>query len=221
MQVDFERVPTFDAIFADGDFIALAECCERERVVRIFVTTVVANGASAIATFEQYAAVWGVAHQQAATVALQELQAAGVLVDRLWAAHGAKDDGGQLRGAMIEGLVRRSLSGRYASGDLVDNATVIVRNGVNFKSKRTIDVTGWDGAVGECHDCKANPFSLKVELLADLEDGLPRAEFKIGIVTARSASITARALRQIHFRPSKRTTVIPLERLWDLAPLQV
>lgn len=118
--------------------------------------------------------------------------------------------------------MRTSLEGRYAGEFLEDNAHVSIRNGVFYDSSTDVDVVGWDATdvVGECHDCKARASQLNAAWIKELDDGLPRAEFKIGVVTTDSHLAARARLLQEAVNPTARTELIALERLWDFAPLQ-
>jgi hypothetical protein len=66
---------------------------------------------------------------------------------------------------------------RYGGGtDLCRNNVVIrLENGKVHSTSTSIDVLGWDGAVGECHDCKADSRHFRqtseMSRLADSQSG--------------------------------------------------
>ncbi len=149
---------------------------------------------------------------------------AGRLLDSLDGAHGGErgENRGNLRGAILEGLVLSALAERYSGGNLVDNAEIKITNGTAYSSPagRPIDVAAWDGALGECHDCKMSARSLKTDLVDHLARGLPRPEFKLAVVTGDSETVARHEIRKKGYSLPAHVTLIGMEVLIDLAPLQ-
>lgn len=221
MRVTFAKTPTFDEIFADADFIALREKFRDEELVRQFVPSVIKIFSGTLVgpdSFERYATFWSQSHRTSDPNTPAVVAEAARLLQRLHASWA--DHLGELRGALVEGLVLARLGSRYTGHKLEDNSHVTVTNGLNFTSSRTIDVSGWDGNRGECHDCKVRAKKVDLTLVHELEDNLPEPEFKIGVVATDSRLVMTDALRTLGYSPTSQTTLIPLEELWDLAPLQ-
>lgn len=226
MKVRFTRTETFDEIFNDADFQKLRRAFAGELRVRQFVPNVVKTYKTAPVTADalrKFAAFWSSPHRGGGAELAAVIADSMELIVVLYARYGASTGSlGRLRGAIIEGLVLAQLEPRYGQNQLVDNAVVRIEDdggSTTYESRTTVDVTGWDGNVGECLDCKTRTKRVDLDLLLDLEGGLPDPEFRIGLVTADSAVVMADTLSKTEYRPSSRTTLIPLERLVDLAPL--
>lgn len=217
MRVAFERHSTLDGIFGDPDFAPVFVELARSRKARIFFTSVVRrvnvrlDGPQGL---EMHARLF-VAVEPAHGTDRQAVEEAARLLTRLYRRH----DEGNLRGALLEGFLRFRLAVRYAPpASLNDNVVVIVSNGVTYRTPTTIDVVGWDGRVGECHDCKVRAKSVNFGLIQSLERDLPQ-EFRIGIVTVESRLAAAGRFHALGFRP-RRATILSAEDLWEFAPLQ-
>jgi hypothetical protein len=212
---------TFDDISGDADFIALREKLAAEPVVRRFVPSVIRTFWGGLRTPEsliRYAAFWGQKHPTSDPRTPAAISEAATLLTALYTTWSGRL--GNLRGALIEGLVLAQLDTRYSLNRLADNVTLTLENGIEYTSITTIDVVGWDGNRGECHDCKARAKRVDIGLVRDLEQNLPQPEFRVGVVTTDSGPVMAAALRELGYVPAPGTELIPLERLWDLAPLQ-
>ena len=81
-------------------------------------------------------------------------------------------------------------------------------------------MVGWDGAVGECHDCKMKARFLDTQLINHLAQGLPRPAFRFGVVTGDSESVARQALARKGYNLPSHVTLIPMEQLMDFVPLQ-
>jgi hypothetical protein len=221
MRVTFVRTATFDDIFADADFIALREKFDSEILVRRFVPAVIKQfwgGPVRPDSLTRYARYWASTHGTSDPDTPNVITEAANLLDSLystWSGHL-----GNLRGALVEGMVLARLEPRYRANQLEDNATVTVENGINYTTPTTIDVSGWDGNRGECHDCKVRTKNVDLDLVRSLEDNLPQPEFRVGVVTVDSGAWMAKTLLGRGYAPAPITTLIPLEELWELAPLQ-
>jgi hypothetical protein len=222
VNVEFRRRPTFDAIFEDDDFKTLAAVFLAERLVRGFVVMVVSEWTEAPNIgFATAGRIWGAPHVNGDPSTIDGVADAGRLLDRLYANHGFPN-AGNLRGALLEGLVLESLRPRYGATNLSDNVEITITNNANYTSpaNRPIDVVGWDGNVGECHDCKMKPISLDAAFIKHLADGLPRPEFRLGVVTSMS-EVTARAsLRRQGYSPPAHVALIAVEQIIEFVPLQ-
>jgi hypothetical protein len=221
MNVTFERTPTFDAIFADADFAALREKFGAEPIVRRFVPSAIRQfirGPAVPDGFSRYATWWARPHRTSDPATPAVITEAATLLDSLYATW--SDHLGNLRGALIEGLVLAQLKPRYGQNQLVDNATITVSNEIDYTSPTTVDVIGWDGNRGECHDCKMRAKWIDLAVVRSLEENLPQPEFRVGVVTAESRPALTAALQDLGYTPAPITELIPLEDLWELAPLQ-
>jgi hypothetical protein len=226
MKVRFARTETFDEIFEDADFQALKASFAADVRVRQFVPGIVKTYWKCPVTddaLRRYAANWAHPHRGGGPELAAAIAGPTELIVALYGRFGTNTGSlGRLRGAIIEGLVLAQLEPRYGQNQLVDNAVVSIEDDAGtktYESRTTVDVNGWDGNVGECLDCKTRTKWVDLDLLLDLEGGLPDPEFRIALVTADSAVVMADTLSRTEYRPSSRTTLIPLERLVDLAPL--
>jgi hypothetical protein len=224
MRVTFAREPTFDEIFNDADFQELRRTFAGDLRVRQFVPNVVKTYKTAPVTADalrRFASFWSSPHRGGGDELAAAIADPTELIVLLYGRYGTNTGSlGRLRGAMIEGLVLAQLGPRYGLNQLVDNATVTVDDdGAIYTSCTSVDVTGWDGNVGECHDCKTRASWIDLALVLDLEHGLPDPEFRIGLVTADSAVVMAKTLATAGYKPGPRTTLIALEQIADLAPL--
>ena len=123
-----------------------------------------------------------------------------------------------MRGAVVEHLVLEAIRPRYRENNLADNVFVLIEE-TSYRTSRSVDVAGWDGNVGECHDCKTRSRGF------DADFAQPGAEFlaehfKIGLVSTDSEMVTAGEFAAAGYSPAAHTYVIALEQLWDIAPLQ-
>jgi hypothetical protein len=222
MKVTLRHTPRFDDIFADESYEKLAREFAVERQVRIFLSRVIQlyldDRTGTWNEITTYALLWPIRHPGTPSDAVARVRNASELIQDLYGRH----DPARLRGALLEGLVRTRLEDRYAGEFLEDNAYLSIRNGVAYDSSTDIDVVGWDetDGVGECHDCKARARWLDPLWIKELDENLPTAEFKIGVVTTDSQLTVQARLQQNGVNPSRRTRLIGLERLWDFAPLQ-
>lgn len=218
MKVRFVRTPTFDDIFSDPDFAALKQELDGERLVRILVSRIVQDKDNIrLYQIDRYAPLFARQHEASEKSAVEAVRRVGILLAKLYEHHASR----RLRGALLEGLVRHSLEPRYASHTLDDNVDVFVSNGFSYESKTSVDVAGWDAdvEVGECHTCKARAHGIDLDEVEHLDSGLPQC-FQIGVVTTDSELEMSRVLRKANFSPSARVTTVPIEDLWDIAPLQ-
>lgn len=173
MRVELVRQPTFDDIFADADFVALAQHFEQHEPVRRFVPGVIRifwGGLRGPDSITRYASHWARQHRAADAATVTAIDDAASLLTQLYGSWSHRLD--HLRGAMVEGLVETRLRSRYAQNTLANNVTITVSNGVNYTSSTTADVVGWDGARGECHDCKVRAKNVDVDFLREMEAGL-------------------------------------------------
>lgn len=103
-------------------------------------------------------------------------------LDALYSAY----DPGQVRGAILEALVEQQLRGRYSgSGDLCENNVQIrIDNGASHTTSTSIDVLGFDGIVGESHDCKADSGQFQPTWVAELQEEVASRGLGVGLATA-------------------------------------
>lgn len=224
MKVEFRRRPTFDAIFGDANFLALVDQFKAHALVRGFLVTAVKeniDGPPANATFALYGRLWGTSHEDVGDEVAAEVEESGRLLDELYLTHGQPNPG-NLRGAILEGLVMEALRPRYGHAELQDNTEITISNGVHYTSppNQPLDVVGWDGALGECHDVKMRAGRLVAPFIQHLADGLPYPTFRLGIVTTMSRFSVAGALKAQGYVAPARVTFIAVEDLLDFVPLQ-
>lgn len=220
MKVSFDRTATFDEIFADPDFVALRERFASEVAVRQFVPSVIRQFREAPMPngLARYANHWASSHPTSPpdmTAVITETAALLAALYRTWAGHLTN-----LRGALVEGLVLAQLESRYGQNQLEDNAVINLENDIEYTSPTSVDVTGWDGNRGECHDCKTRAKWVGVSLVRSLEENLPEPDFRVGVVTTDSGPVMVTELKKLGYTPAPITELIPLEDLWELAPLQ-
>lgn len=221
MKVTFQDDPTanFEDVITDGDFGPLIGLIRDSRLARIIIGAFLANfkkpsqhpdGVTRMIMF------FARPHQSSPSDLDRLCNEMGPHLSALYRRH----EPGRVRGAVVEHLVLDAISARYRHNNLDDNVFVILKNGVDYRTPRSIDVVGWDGHLGECYDCKTRSRSFDVDFARNLEANLPAARFKIGLVSTDSEVPMARELREAGYAPASHTTLISLERLWDLAPLQ-
>jgi hypothetical protein len=103
----------------------------------------------------------------------------------------------RVRGAVLEALLERHLVSRYGGpGEMLENnLKFAIGNGsARYSSgEKSIDVFGFDGLVGECHDCKVNPGKFDPDWVHELQDDVAPLGFKIGLVTATDSRTFAEA----------------------------
>jgi hypothetical protein len=219
LKISFHPEHLHAKIFADAKFAAVVDACAGDARALRFLTRSINNfhsHAEAVAPLGAiaFATLFAREPPEASASASQTFERiAGWLID-LYSAH----DPAHVRGCFLEGLVKKALHPRYGNAELHDNVVIKIENGREFTSP-SVDVAGWDGATGECHDCKTLSAYLDVSLVQDLDDGLPFSSFRIGIVTTDSKTTTLAFLRG-KYRLSSRTKVIPIDELWAKVPLQ-
>lgn len=155
-----------------------------------------------------------------------ERRAIGKLVDDLGRLYG-KSVGSEnlLRGHIVELLVKQALRTRYAAtGDVLDdNVKFRLVNGDVYASSRTIDVIGFDThqEAGEVHDCKlqASGWSKQraVRWIRELESNAPPRNVRVGLVTITGRDRARPVLQRAGI--GQASTLVPLEKLWELVPL--
>lgn len=129
---------------------------------------------------------------------------------------------GRVRGALLESLVEMKLRPRYSGIDclLDNNLRFELVNGQTYASgTRSIDVIGFDGRVGECHDCKVHASRFEQPWIEDLTLNVAPRGFKIGLVTATHRGNAERQLREAGVS-TRGATLIPADELHLLTPLQ-
>ena len=88
-------------------------------------------------------------------------------------------------------------------------------NGVQYKTSTSLDVAGYDGSRGECHDCKATAQRVDAGWIEELVDKMVPHDFRIGVATAESARVAAHGMRV----PAAVTVTGP-DTWWEDLPLQ-
>ena len=113
-----------------------------------------------------------------------------------------KYNAGNLRGAFLEALTEQHIRPRYGgSGNTCcNNAVIRIENGQTHTTSTGVDVLGWDGNVGECHDCKADAGGFRAEWIGELERHVAPRGFAIGLVTADSQATAKRKLRRLQIK---------------------
>jgi hypothetical protein len=223
MTLTLHRDPAFDAILGDACFIALAKDAALYRTVRAFISRAIIRYKDAadaesgpngngfdIGTYGRL-----FAGDQPSEETLAAVRRAGEALTELLRSY----DPGHVRGAVIEGLVETRLRVRYGGHILDNNVFLQFENGAAYTTSRSVDVVGWDGDDGECHDCKARARAFVPEWILELEDDVGPRGLAIGLVTADSFRPAQRALANNGIR-LRTATLISLEKLWDLAPLR-
>jgi hypothetical protein len=218
MRVTFAHEHHFDEIFGDADFATLTELIHGHEVARRII-------AALLAAFRQrqrpdgirrFANDWARTHPASPTDIEWIADEIGPRLDKLYGRY----DPGRVRGGLVERLVYHQIKPRYEHNTLADNTVATLSNGIEYTTPTSIDVAGWDGHLGEFHDCRARSDKLNLDLVRDLEANLPREHFAIGLVTLKSRVLMAKDLSDQGYVPTEQTTLIPLEGLWTLAPLQ-
>lgn len=138
---------------------------------------------------------------------------------RLYAAH----DPAHVRGAALERLVHVQIRPRYSGPDDLLDDNVKIELGpadARHQTSTSIDNLGWDGAVGEAHDCKVDPrhWKSKLSWLNELEEEVVPRGLAVGLVTADSRSSAERKLRDVGFK-CRVSTLVPAESLHAKRPL--
>lgn len=130
-------------------------------------------------------------------------------------------DGGNVRGALLEGLAEQQIKSRYGGGTHLCRNNVVIRleNGKVHTTSTSIDVLGWDGAVGECHDCKADSRRFRQTWIDELERNVAPRGFAVGLVTADMNGTARRKVAAKKLRWS-RALLITGDTLATRLPLQ-
>jgi hypothetical protein len=224
------RKPTFDSIFADPNLAALANLCATDRAVRRFTVGMIQRHTKRRYALGPYgvkmrAQFWAQANPDADAARVAAIEQAGDLLHDLYAAHNA----GNLRGVILESLLCDRLRQVYDPSAVVDNAFVETeKEGVVYRTcdspsswDGSVDAAAWDQArqVGECHDCKVRASEVDVGVIQELEANLPSPEFLMGVVTTNSYLEAAAELEAKGYKPSLRSKIIAMEKLWDFTPL--
>lgn len=130
---------------------------------------------------------------------------------------------GHVRGVLLEQLVEQQLRSRYAgTGCLCENNVKIELGPASSRhqTSRGLDVVGWDGRVGEGHDCKTDAVSWKSKQswLDELSSDVAPRGLLVGLVTADSRSVAERKLRRegVQFRG---LTLVHADRLYAALPM--
>lgn len=140
-------------------------------------------------------------------------------LDGLYSAH----DEGQVRGAVLERLAEQQIRSRYAG------LGAMCENNIKFRvwgskgdhtTSRSVDVVGWDGTTGECHDCKVDARKFDAVLVAELERDVTPHGLVVGMVTADQRPTAERKLRALNFRRATATALVTEETLFSVLPLR-
>jgi hypothetical protein len=132
-----------------------------------------------------------------------------------------------LRGFLVEMLVKHALRSRYAASGadiLEDNVKFAILNGTPYESRTTIDVIGYERArnLGEVHDCKLSATGWKkapaLAWARELEGQVAPRGIRVGFVTITARDRAKPILEDLGI--GRASELIPLERIWELAPLQ-
>lgn len=217
------RETQYDPIFADRAFTTLVEEAHLYRPLLEFLASVVrsyltlndirrglAKGSPPLRLVAQK---YGRSRQERAAV-----RRAVSLLDDLYGRYPPSD----VRGVLLEGLVEQRLRGRYGDGghQLENNARFALENSVAYSTgEKSIDVIGFDGYVGECHDCKARASRVEKSWTDQLVRYVAPHGFRIGIVTADSRVFARQALQRKGVNVLKAVPISP-EDWWQLTPLQ-
>lgn len=131
-------------------------------------------------------------------------------------------DEGSVRGVLLEKLVEQQIRSRYGgASDLCDNNVKIRVAGSDpdHMTSTSIDVIGFDGSIGEGHDCKADSkrFVKYRPWVTELDEKVARPDLSIGLVTADS---TRTARRKMGSLQPKRLILIGEEHLFTRLPLR-
>jgi hypothetical protein len=217
MRVAFTDDPQHRDIHEDADFLAVAVLIHGHETARRMIADILRTITQPMPeSLEKFTRYWTQTHGSSpADIEWVEQE----VTPRMNALYG-RFDPGRLRGVLTERLVYEQITSRYAHNTLKEDSFVHVSNGASYDSSTSVDVAGYDGNVGECHDCKARCRQINFGFLRELETHLPPSVFKIGVVSTDTRTVMAKELRSQNYTPGAHTTVIPLEDLWDLAPLQ-
>ena len=220
VRVTLERDAAHTDIFEDDDFVDVIEAAARSREMVQFLGAVVrrfessdeirAGKAGGGVNLERFANEF-FGRSRARTGAQLVVRP----IERLYERHNP----GNLRGTFIEAMAERRLRVRYYDGQLSNNVFLVLSNGVDYRSRTSVDVVGHDGTVGECLDCKARAKNVDAELIKELvAEAAPRG-FAIGLTTSDSAPTASSDLRRLGLDPDSVHVVGP-ERWWDGLPLR-
>ena len=133
-----------------------------------------------------------------------------------------RHDPAHVRGAALERLAHAQIRRRYSGANdlLVDNVKIeLGPANSRHQTSTSLDVLGWDGGVGEGHDCKvdARLWKSKLGWLAELEQEVVPRGLSVGLVTADGRASAERKLRDCGFR-CRVSTLIPAEGLHNRSP---
>ena len=219
-----QRVPQYDNILDDPTYERLLDEAQAGRpVLELILAAIrqfhtlndVENGLGGTGpTLRKFASSWGRTRSERSAVSRVVRG-----MTQLYRRHRASD----VRGMLLEGLVFRRLVPRYAGADceLHNNAKFRLENGASYTSgDRSIDVIGFDGSAGECHDCKIQARRFEADWATELVGSVIPLGFRVGLVTADSEAVAWRHLREKGIDLAQ-VTVLTSESLWRAAPLQV
>jgi hypothetical protein len=134
----------------------------------------------------------------------------------------AEHDEGSVRGVLLEKLVEQQIRSRYGGTDHLCDNNVKVRvagSDPDHTTSTSIDVIGFDGSIGEGHDCKADSkrFVKYRPWITELDEKVARPDLSIGLVTADSSNTARRKMGS--FRP-QHLILIGEEHLFTRLPLR-
>lgn len=218
MRVTLIHETHMDNLLADPDIRDLTVLVHENQVARRIIGDLLRVFRKKLnpESLERYVRHWSTAHPASPEEITWLVQELAPRIYELYDRH----DQGRLRGAVIERLVYLQIEPRYANNRLGDNVRVVLENGIDFSSSTSVDVVGWDENYGECHDCRARSAKINIEFIRELEENLPDAHFKVGVVSVDSRSRMVGELAAAGYKPGPQTSLIPVDQLWALAPLQ-
>lgn len=138
--------------------------------------------------------------------------------------HDFKPSEARVRGALLEAVVEGRLRTRYSgNGSMLENNLQFqIENGSTYSSgTKSIDVLGFDGQLGECHDCKANAARFEPDWVHELQTEVATRGFRIGLVTATGSRSWAETLmRKAGITVAPETAILTSKDFYPLTPLQ-
>jgi hypothetical protein len=214
----------FDAILNDSAFRTLLDEVLTDKAVLLLMAQVILKYTTVASLRGSTQSNLPSVHVFAAKFIPARPRSAQKVADSFVTLYGGHDPG-HVRGAILEGLVERRLSTRYGGSgqDLVNNHKIRLSESgrILYTSSSSIDVTGWDGTVGECHDCKAASHTFRGRFILELETELVPRRFKVGLVTADSRQRVLFNFKKKGIPEPRFAQIVPMEHLWTLAPLQL
>jgi hypothetical protein len=220
MNVTFEADRAHQEVFDDEEFQFVIEHASRTKPMLLFVA----------ASIRRFESLEEVLRGKPGSKQNMESYANSFLKDKRSRSNGVavaqrlarlygRFDAGNVRGCLIESMIQGRLRERYQQTRLENNVFVTLTNDVTYRTSTSVDVAGYDGQRGECHDCKAQGRKVDTTWIEELVTNLVPHSFRIGVATAESPRVAVQGMSTGGYQIPATLTVTGPETWWDGLPL--